>query len=272
MATKMLIKFLKKITFSQMIFDMKIPAFFALFFLFFAIPFELLSQLNANHDRGFWLIQSFNHNFRKEWFSRLRFEQRWGDDYKKLHFQRYGAFLFYDFKPRLEKKGYFFSSRLLVGPGCNFTRVLLHHNNRLRWNWRTEPLVEAFFLSSTKWKIGVRLRGEYIYHVNHSLQHRNHALGRFRLEIFSPWKLTQFKINPYLSNEWFYRKQTYSKNNPQGLVGGWFQNRFRAGVLFNIIEKLTTGFFWQWVTIKNRPGPPRVINHYQYLLEFDLLI
>lgn len=117
-----------------------------------------------------------------------------------------------------------------------------------------------------------RLRGEYQDFVRK--HYTNYALFRYRLIVNSPWKLTCWNISPYLSNEFFIRKNTFNGGAQKGIVGGLYSNRFRIGLNADlIVNKLSTALYWQLRFTKHRPGThPRWFRTYQVGLVLNILL
>lgn len=249
---------------------------FILLFLAFqsflmASSLKVLEGINANNDHGLWVEQNIRKNFKSNWTLKLRFEQGWASDYRQIYYQEYEAYLQYDVTKFLSKKLRSIFTSVIIGPADNFTRALQKNTKEeFHWVWFQKPMLEIHLVSSLyKWTFKQRLRGEYIAYT--SKHYKNHGVGRYRLEIDSPWKWTRWKINPYLSNEWFYRQDTYSQDHPTGLVGGWYENRFRVGMMFDLFKHLSSVLYWQWMARKQKPDThPRWFNTYQIGFVLDL--
>lgn len=241
-----------------------------LFFLFLTVhsigiaaSLETLESINSNNDHGLWLEQNIRKKLGSDWILRIHAEERWGADYRQIHFQEYEGFIFYDITKFLSKSWRSIFETIVIGPAYNMSRTLQKNTkDEFHWVWFRKPMLEMQLISTLcKWKIRQRLRGEYIDYTRK--HYKNFGAGRYRLEIYTPWKFTRWKINPYVWNEWFFRRDSYSKNHPTGLVGGWHENRFRVGFLTEFTENLFTALYWQWLTRKQKPGTrPRWFNNY----------
>lgn len=246
--------------------------------LIFAFPLSLhsasLSKLNANHDFAIWLEQNIFYQFKKNWIFHTQFQERWGAHATRFNFQLYGAGIYYDASAWIPEKIRPIFSRIAFGPGCYHYRLIIQRLDTFPWVWVRSPncdlFTESFF---RKWRIIQRFRFEYLNHLKNPFQHDNHLVRRYRLEVFSPWQLTSFKLRPYIWNEWFYRKNTFSKENPHGRVGNWYQVRFQVGLEFPLFKKFIAALFWQWLFIKQRPTDnPHWKTLYQCGLRIDLAL
>lgn len=236
-----------------------------------------IQQLNANNDHGLWLeevaTQKLGH-----WQFILHTEQRWGSDYRLFWYQEYEGIVLYDLSDKI--KSWFNVSdesifkKFEIGPGfTQYSQIQKNHSGNSKWAWVSRPLIESNMQFSWKdWVLKQRTRAEYqIYNTSH---YDNYATGRFRSIILTPWKFTCLKINPYISNEIFVRENKYSSTqNPNGVVGGFYENRFRVGLeLHPFTESLTTMLYWQWRILKQKPhSNPNWNNTYQFglLVKYD---
>ncbi|MBA3723114.1 MAG: DUF2490 domain-containing protein [Parachlamydiaceae bacterium] len=231
---------------------------------------DVLTKLNSNNDHGFWFEQNADLKLPSDFSLRLHGEQRWGSDYRKLWYQEYEFVLTYDVTKYFPKcpKGLF--SLVKLGPGFNETYVLSKNTRGIYHHvWINKPLIEAHWNSEWKeWKIKQRFRGEY--HQYRKEHYHNHGIYRQRLAIYTPWKFTCWKINPYIQDEIFLRANTYSKNHhPTGLVGVLYENRFRVGLSIDPWEHFNTTIFWQLRTTKQKPD---VHPHWFKIYEIGLLL
>lgn len=219
-------------------------------------------QLNKNNDHGLWLDQNMTVSLPSFWTLNFQAQQRWGDDYQLLYNLQYEGILHYDLSEAFLCKSL---NEFSWGAGYNYTEDFQKNTqNMRRWVGIHKPVLESISeFTIKKWKVNQRFRWEY--HAFNKKDYINHALYRYRLIFFSPWKITCKNINPYVYNEWFFRKNSYGTSNPNGLVGGWFHNRVRVGVVADVIaDRLTTNFYWQWRILKQPPGShPRWNNTYQ---------
>lgn len=230
---------------------------------------EILNHLNANNDHGFWLEQSTEKKLSDYWSLRFDAELRWGSDYRKLWYQTYRPIIYLNIAKLFGIKTNSFFESLNVGVGYEANYLIAKDTTgKFNWVYINKPLAECnLVLSWGGWKIKQRMKEEWHRYTKH--HYLDHTLYRHRLAFFTPWKFTSWKINPYVSNEWFFRKDTFCKKTSKGLVGGWYQNRFRAGVLSELIkDRLSVFLFWQWVADKKPPGTrPRWFNYYHYGLD-----
>lgn len=232
-----------------------------------------LNKKNANNDHGFWLEQNMTKEFRSNWMITLRSGQRWEDDYRKFYYQEYEVDVEYDVTKFFCQCSSKFFKKLTMGPGYNATRQIQKNTeDEFHWVWINRSLLQAnLTLSVYDWQIEQRLRGEYRQYTKS--HYKDFGLCRYRLVARTPWKWTCLNIRPYLSNEWFFRENTYQEeDNPDGLVGGWYENRFRVGTTFDVYQDwVSTALYWQWRTIKQKPDVhPRWFNSYQIGLAINL--
>lgn len=228
--------------------------------LFVFLPFNVLfsldsalKKLNQNHDHGLWLDQFMHFKLPSNWFLIFHGVQRWGADYELLYNYQNELVLQYDLK-----KYWNLSSpikRLSLGPGYNLTNSLRKNTKGIyHWVWVNKPIFETYFdFTTCKWQIQNRIRIEY--HDFTRKNYLNFILYRYRLSFFTPWKWTSLKINPFFSNEWLFRKNSFNSAKSSGLVGGWYHNRVRIGVAMVLIKKRAKSFlYWQWRIVKHKPN------------------
>lgn len=224
----------------------------------------ILSELNANNDHGIWFSQTARHDLPQDWSVNLKLEQRLGANYKKFYNYQHEAVF-----QHIILKGS--SYKLSIGPGFNATKTLKKNTHSVyHWVWDLRPILEAYLSCDLfQWSIRQRLRGEYHdYLRNH---YKKYAIYRHRLGIYTPWKLTCLNINPFISNEWFFRNNSYSSSNTSGLVGGYYLNHFRVGFDTSFSDSLRSTLAWQWRTTKQKPGThPGWHNTFQYCINIDL--
>lgn len=227
---------------------------------------SLLNRIDSNNDHGFWVESDWRIEIAPKIAFTVRSEHRFGAGYRIMWYQEYAAFLHYD----LLKLFCLDQSSLLksfnVGIGLADTEILLKNTRQIFHRvWVLRPMLEYNTTYEwQKWRILQRVRVEDHFHLRP--HYKNFAGYRYRLIFYTPWKWTTWNVNPFIYNEWFFRKNTFSPNHPSGLVGGWHQNRFRIGLEFEPFGKvLSANVYWQWRTLKKRPGiHPSWFNTYQY--------
>lgn len=232
----------------------------------------VLEQLNRNNDHGYTQELNIFAKIHGPWLFKYHQEHRFGSKYRKIWYQEYIFALFYDFtkliKPYVDS-GF---KELTFGPGYDLTYQLQRNTLGVyKHVYIDKPLLEAYLTYMFgKWRTITRLRGEYQAFTKP--HYHSHGIFRYRSVIFAPWKFTCRKINPYVSNESFFRANSFSKSHPTGLVGGFYQNRFRLG--FNIeleSKKLNADVFWQWRVDKQKPEVhPYWWNTYYYGMTLNL--
>lgn len=97
-------------------------------------------------------------------------------------------------------------------------------NHRLNnGEWREVP---SPFTTLTFKKNILRFRQRWSYEFNQKFAPHTSWEYRQRLELTLPWKWTGWKIQPFISDEVFFRKQQ-----------GYTRNRFQSGIRFSFLEK-----------------------------------
>lgn len=228
-----------------------------------------LNQLNTNHDHGLWLEQNVYVKLSPLWSLQVHTNQYWGADYQLLWNHRYQFTFQYDITRFFCLPA--FVQKITFGPGYATVEGLRRNTREIyHWVWRHIGILEANInLAFHQWRIQNRVRGDYVFYLrNHYI---DHPLLRYRLTVYTPWKFTRWNINPYLSNEWFVRSNTFNKKHQTGQVGGWYLNHFRIGLAADLCTHLSTALYWQWRIVKHRPGiHPRWFNTYQIGVIFNL--
>lgn len=236
----------------------------------FSLEGSIMSQLNANNDHGIWFEQMATLHLQREWSVKLKTEQRLGADYKKFWDYEFEAVFQYDLLHLLPCSRLNLTT-LSIGPGYNATKQFQKNTNSIyHWVWINRTILQAFIsFDFYNWSIRQRLYGEYYdYTKKH---YKDYGLYRHRLAIYTPWKFTCLKINPFVSNEWFFRNNTYSSSHTSGLVGPYYENRFRVGLEASFTENFDSFAGWQWRTTKQKPGShPGWFNTYQYVINISL--
>lgn len=234
---------------------------------------DILDALNANNDHGFWWENRIEKKLSKNWFFTFNANYRWGSYYRKLWYQEYIPIFHYDFTPLIHFRKPTIFTKFTFGPGYDQTYELRKNTEGVYHHiFVNKPLLEGnLFLTVQRWRLNQRMRPEYHYHCRS--HYKNYLQYRHRLEVFTPWKFTKININPYLSNEWFFRKNSYSStNHPKGHVGGYYQNRFRVCLRSELSQDLMfMDLFWQWRADRKPPNTdPCWFNTYAYGLFLKL--
>lgn len=230
------------------------------------------NKLNANNDHGFWFEQNITGSLSKNWSFILHTEQHWGADYRQFYNHIYDLVLLDDITKLLGIATDSMIKSFQVGGGYDLTdRIQKNTKGKFHWVLVRRSVIETHaMLLCRGWQVKQRLRGEYESFVRK--HYINYALLRYRLIVNSPWKFTCWNVNPFFSNEFFIRKNTFNKNTQKGIVGGLYSNRFRIGINADIIaNKFFTSLYWQWRLTKHRPGThPRWFKTYQIGLVFNV--
>lgn len=216
-------------------------------------------KLNQNNDHGLWLEQNINCSLPCQWSAHLHVEQRWGADYQKLWFYEYIVTALYHFEGLEE-----LFQDISCGPSYGIIDRLVK-NQEEKYVWIT---IHQYLLDVNAtykycgWVLQNRIRAAY--NATSTKAYKDHGSLRYRMVLNAPWKWTCFEIGPYLSNEFFFRQNTYSRSDFGGHVGVYHENRFRLGLIGGT-EPLTTAVYWQWEAVKKNPGThPRWFNLYQF--------
>ena len=221
------------------------------------------ASLNANNDHQFWFEQSLAKDLPCEWSMTLVTKQRWGADYRILFYQEYECILQRDITRLFSLRPNSVFKSFSMGPVIHFNQTIQSNTlGNVQRVWVNRTILEAnAIMQVDATKVQQRLRGEYLYYLK--AHFKNFARLRYRVRIDSPWTWTRYNINPFISNEWFFRNNTYRTCNPTGLVGGYYENRLRFGLSAEIVKNMSTEFFWQWRRNKQNPGSsPRWDNIY----------
>lgn len=228
-----------------------------------ALANSLLNQLNENNDQGLWLESNITKKLSKDWTLSLRTEQRFGANYRLYWYEEYGFLLHHNVTKHFPASNIF--KEMTVAAGFVGSEVIQKNTRgQFHWDWIYRPVLETdLTFVYHEWRLRERLRTEY--HAHQRKHYEDFFQYRFRMILNTPWKFTSWKFNPYIFNEWFFREQTFSEKNPQGLMGGWYQNRFRVGLDFQPVSDIwTCSLYWQWRVRKRRPPMlPRWSNNYQ---------
>lgn len=235
-----------------------------LFLTMCLLPLILRAELNGNNDHGFWFDQYVYLSLPHKTTFMFNPMQRWGDNYKKFWDREYEFNLIHDVTSWLKPSPASSIQEVSFAIGYLFLQELRTNTKGVR-NWASQNRAIAFISLTHKfgeWVFKQRFRGQYDYYI--TKYNPTHGNFRYRIQIFTPWTWTSLRINPYLSNEWFFRNNTYHESHPSGLVGGYHQNRLRLGITFDIIqERITADTYWQLRSTKQRPQThPRWFNQY----------
>lgn len=231
-----------------------------------AYSLEELDQLNANNDTGIWAEQVISTELAEGLFYHLHIEQRWGSKARVLWYHEYEQVLEFDLTSRITsafnlKNDHFFKY-LFVGPGFS-EYFLIEKNTKGVFHWVSvaRPLLQADIITELfQCRISHHFRYEYQYY--QATNYKKFGNARYRITIEAPWKFTCLKINPYISNEFFFRSGHFnSVTNPTGLVGGLYENRFRLGINANLADNFIFSIHGQWRPIKSTITP-RYFNTY----------
>lgn len=233
-------------------------------------PHTRESELNQNNDHGMWLVQDVNIELSDKWSGKFHFEQRLGSQYRLWWYYEYELVLQYNLTKQFEKlfglkeKGPLKS--ISFGPGFNeFNQILRNTKGEFKWVWGNKIIIEANATVEVKdWSIKQRAKVEFISY-NHS-NYREHITYRYRIGLYFPWKFTCLEIAPFISNEFFFRENTWSRNHTTRLVGGYYEDRLRVGLTAVFVPKKFTGeVWWQYRPLKQPPtSHPRWNNTFQY--------
>lgn len=234
------------------------------------------ANLNINNDNGLWALENFKTylNECKDVFATAEFEQRWGDKFHLFWYQGYELRIYKDLTPGVQ--GWFnwtdgcgenIIKSANIGIGCLQAQQIQKQNitdGCFKWTWITKPTIEFnFVLGWRDWKVTNRIKNYYDRYNRSGYKSFNEF--RYRIEIYAPWKFTCWNINPYFSNEIFLRPNSHSTSHPNGLVGGLYEDRMRAGIMLEPMkDKVALQIYGQWRPLRQKQGThPRYFNTYQ---------
>lgn len=230
-----------------------------LLFLFLMGPLSLFGGFNNGGDTGIWLEQNMGVSISPKVNAFLQTQERWANDAKTYFATLLEGTLYYTLYETKEKNALKFIS---FGAGYNAKEELNspRHSN-LQWVWTSRYLLLSnIIFNLDKWELVKTLR--FDYRVPHHKYLMKHSIFRYRVRINSPWKFSCYKFNPFFSNEWFFRENTYQISTKKGLVGNWHQNRFRTGLNGEFMSgSLLTTIYLQWRAVKQAPGSARAWNN-----------
>lgn len=216
-----------------------------------------IGNLNQNNDQGIWLEQNVNVKVNNSWSLIFNHSERWGNDYKRFWYFRHWYIAQYDLTPLVKDLLCIPQNSLFVGftIGPGFSEVWsIQRNTRgiVHWEHSYRPNLVAFMTHSWHgWSLQQRMVGEYVGYF--SKHYRAHAFYRHRAVLHTPWKWTCFHFNPFISNEWFLREE--SKDGKVVIQSGpFYDNRFRLGIAFDLMQHFTAQLWWQLRMSKQLPG------------------
>src|SRR5262249_17395041 len=159
-------------------------------------------------------------------------------DYQRFYNHHYEALIYYELTTPFPVPECSLLKSVVLGPGYSIGEQIQGNLLHVRqWVCVHRLLLENTQLFSwRKWELTQRNRLEY--HIYSRSGFEDYFLYRCRIQITPPWTFTSWKVQPYLSNEWFFRKKTLDEDNNFGMVGGWYSNRLRVGATFNFDKKI----------------------------------
>ena len=222
-----------------------------------------LARLNANGDSGLWLEENLYIKLPltcgddpcadpKDWLLTLHAEQRWGSRFEVQWYFEFEQIIQKDFAAEL--KNYMclcddsWLKNLYFGPGVTEYEQISKQNfgpGLTKWVWVIRPFVQANLnVSLWDWDINQRFRYEWQEFLSPNYHDYNNF--RYKIEFFAPWKWTCYKIQPWIANEFFFRRKTYNPtSNPSGLVGGFYEDRFRVGIQGQLTDTFQLKIWYQ---------------------------
>lgn len=232
------------------------------------------AKLNINNDEQLWLLENFKTYLTpcKDIWATVEFEHRWGDDFHLFWYQGYELRLYKDLtkcaQGWLDWKdccGENILKSVNVGIGILEAQNIAKQQvgGCFLWTWVHKPTIELnFVLGWRDWKITNRIKDYYNHFGRTGYESFNEF--RYRIEIYTPWKFTCWNINPYISNEFFLRPNSFHTTHPTGIVGGLYEDRLRAGIYLEPIkDKVAAQIYGQWRPLRQKPGThPRYFNTY----------
>jgi hypothetical protein len=241
---------------------------------------EQLAHVNSNGDSGIWIEETFlfhpnlsgskqQSDGESSWLFTLHGEQRWGSRFQVQWYSEFQQVIQYDFASFLKDK---FSSyneewfkHFYLGPGLIEYTQLSKQNygpELTKWLWAIRPLIVVnILLNFCGWEFDQRIRLERQLYLNPF--HHDYSNIRWRLDLYGPWKWTRFEIQPYISNEFFFRSKTYNpESNPTGLVGGLYDDLVRFGIVSKINKSISLEIYYQLEFLKQKISPTNSLEYW----------
>lgn len=181
-----------------------------------------------NHDFQIWNTDSEELKINKKAKIVLEQEFRWGNNASEFFYQHYDLGFFYDVTKWLN-----------VGGGYRQIYELYRNKNYTKWNTDNDPYLTMTFSGDVKgFKLVNRSRMEF----NDYEYKTDFWRYRNKTDLKLPWKFTKFEIQPYVSDEVFL---VFG-----GLPNQFNQNRFSAGLAFNITKNLKGEIYYMLQSVK----------------------
>ena len=186
------------------------------------------AELNADSDFQYWNMEAIEGKINDKWKAYMEAEFRFGDDASKFYYQH----------THLEI-GYKVNDWLEIAPGYRQVWELFEKSvdepGQEDWFAEARPMIN--FLLKHKWKgWELRNRNRFEYRI---FEIDKEDVFRYRnaLLVNSPWKWTQWNINPFIADEIFIQEND-----------DFNRNRFYVGVNVDLMEHLTGRIFYLWQT------------------------
>ena len=241
---------------------------------------EQLDHVNSNGDSGLWLEETLqfplhpccnseNEDNSSEWLLTLHGEQRWASRFQVQWYSEYQELIQYDLADSLKE---WFSldeaewfKKFYFGPGLIEYSQLEKQNfgpGLTKWVWAIRPIVQAdIFLTYRGWDFKQRIRFERQMFLNPF--YHDYSDLRVRFDFFAPWKGTCFQIQPFISNEFFFRKKTYNAvSNPTGILGGLYDDLVRVGFISQLSDMFELEIYYQLRLIKQKISATNSLHYW----------
>lgn len=225
-------------------------------------------------DHQVWFEQRFSYKICDEFQFLFGGDERWGNDYHTLWYTNMYVGLQFNATKHLicnpEEScvknvsfAFVYSREDFIAKSNAYAiRAALPAGvTDLKWVTRNRPYIYSFIsFGFCDWILNTRQQFEYDCYENS--HYSNYIAWRPFFSLYTPWKWTCFKINPYVSNEAFVRGTTK-------LINGLYENRLRVGVAVDFsaldygcfTDSLRTELFWMW-RILRQPNSSTSVRDY----------
>lgn len=241
-----------------------------------AASVQHIGTLFQNNDHGFWLEENVYKPLPYHFDFRFHSEQRWGNNYRTFWHHEYEFLVEYNFIHNFRDWFCLPENSILrgfwIGPGFKEEYSIgRNRHGSVKWHSINVPILEAnVWLSWNGWNMRQRMRGEYLDYNDKHFQ--DYGRFRYRIYLFSPWRLGITEFNPYVSNEMFFRA-TANELGHVTRIGNYYENRLRTGAIFRLLYGLYGNLWWQWVSERQNPGyHPHWFYSYQIGASIDVAL
>jgi hypothetical protein len=198
----------------------------AVIFCTFLITSAVASPKYKDGDWQLWNDASIKGKINDRWSVYVEEEVRWGDGMSQFYYEHTHAEV--DFK---------ILEWLTIGPAM---RIVYELNSKEVWYPAYEPQVNF----AGKWKIlkdwTFEARARFQESIYDEPGKKDIFVNRDKFTLKSPWKFTPLKLNPYISDEIFFKEG----------VNGLAENRLWVGLGMEFFKNLKGELAYIWREIK----------------------